>query len=80
MLKRPLRLLIDKNPGGHQVPADNLGNGLGQATQLAANLGIQLGELDVVRQLRPGVPRLEVALVVSQLFTPVIRPGAALIT
>ncbi len=62
MLKRPLRLLVNKNPGGHQMPADNLGNGLWQAPQLAANLGVQLGELDVVRQLRPGVPRLEVPL------------------
>jgi hypothetical protein len=62
MLERPLRLLIDQDPGGYQVPANNLGNGLGQAPQLAANLGVQLGELDVVGQFGPGVPRLEVPL------------------
>jgi hypothetical protein len=60
------------------MPADDLGDALGQTGQLAPDLGVQFGELDVIRQLRPGVPRLEATLlpVARPSITPSGRPAA----
>ena len=43
-----LGVLVDEPSGRDQVPADELGGRLGEAAQLAAGLGVEVGVLDVV--------------------------------